>query len=49
MPRGQLFKTVAKETLAQGGRLATILQTPPAPEEQELGEQGSGGGGMVFA
>ena len=49
VPRGQLFKTVAKETLAQGGRLATILQTPPAPEEQELGEQGSGGGGMVFA
>jgi hypothetical protein len=48
--RGQLFTTVARQTLAQGARLATILPTPPAPEEEELGEQGgSEQGGMVFA
>lgn len=48
-PRGQLFSTVARQTLAQGGRLATILPTPPASEQKELGEQGSGAEEMTFA
>ena len=50
VPRGQLFATVARQTLAQGARLATILPTPPAPEGEELGTADSEqGGGMVFA
>jgi len=50
VPRGQLLRTASQEAIKRGARLATLLPTPQAPEEQELGEQGSGGGGgMVFA
>ena len=48
--RGQLVRTASQEAIKRGGRLATLLPTPPAPEEEELGEQGgSEQGGMVFA
>lgn len=49
LSRGQSFERVAHNTLARGGRLATILPTPPAPEGEELGTADSEQGGMVFA